>query len=50
MEELKKSSQGEDGEEAGDKPIIFGTYIDKDQSLPAPNTDGVRKMLKVSYD
>ena len=44
--ELQKSNVGEDGEEVddGDKPIIFGTYIDKDSSV---KPDGVKKMLKV---
>ena len=47
LEELRKSAQGEDGEEPNpeDLPIIFGTYIDKDSSEKPP---GVKKMLKVS--
>jgi len=46
LEELKKSQQGEDGEDAGEQHTIFGTYIDKDSSV---KPDGVKKMLKVSY-
>jgi len=48
LEELKKSQQGEDGEEAGEEEqnTIYGTYIDKDSSIKPP---GVKKMLKVSY-
>ena len=47
LEELKKKDVGEDGEEvdAGDAPVIYGTYIDKDSSS---KPEGVKKMLKVS--
>jgi len=47
LEELKKSQQGEDGEEAGEEEqhTIYGTYIDKDSSS---KPEGVKKMLKVS--
>lgn len=45
LEELKASQKGEDGEEAADAPVIFGTYIDKDSS---EKPDSVKKMLKVS--
>lgn len=48
LEELRGGNKGEDGEEAdGDAPLIFGSYIDKDSSA---KPDGVKKMLKVSYD
>jgi len=45
LEELKASQKGEDGEEAADAPVIFGTYIDKDSS---EKPDSVKKMLKRS--
>ena len=48
LEELRGGNKGEDGEEAdGDAPMIIGSYIDKDSS---EKPEGVKKMLKVSYD
>jgi hypothetical protein len=49
LEELARANQGEDGEEGGEQPIIFGTYIDKDSSS---RIEGIKinKMLKVSFN
>jgi len=51
LNELIKKPTGEEGEDdAGEQPIIYGTYISKDSSEKTLN-DGtiVKKMLKVSY-
>lgn len=32
LEELTKGAVDEDGEENGEAPLIFGTYIDRDET------------------
>ena len=50
LEELTKDILvGDEEEDTGDRPIIFGTYIDKDATeRPDFVKGGIKKMLKVS--